>query len=211
MEEFVYNLEKFEREVETGELFGIFVECKHIYTIYPLIEENLKDLGVRYNVRLLDNSWAGCEVLKDIEGIPLILKKISEIYAQEVLTGNVFVIGNSNQINRKINEIKGDVRNFQSFTDKHENCKIVIYTEDYKGKYTGTINYQYVVDDKFKALYANCVLKNREKFIATINESVDKARKVYNKKFEKDISDLQDIAISENLVFDFDKQYIINN
>ena len=188
------------KEIKDGEWFGVVLRRNDIYTITPQITLE-KGNSFKYNL-IMENANA---LNVRLGTLPLILKKISDGMAEDVLTGNIFSFGNWNVVRRNLLDIDGDFEKFQCAVSKISDNKLIINTQDQDLEALNEEIY-YEVDDKFASVYAEFTLANKQETINAINSFVAKTKTDYDKKFQDGIvNTLQSIARKENIILSFEK------
>lgn len=186
------------KEIKDGELFGVVLRRDDIYTITPQVTLEPGN-SFRYNL-LLEKANA---LNVRIGTLPLILKKISDGIAQDILTNNIFAFGNWNIVRRSFLDIDGDYEKFEHAISEIFDNKLIIDTQD-KEDLNEEVYYE--VDENFAAIYGEFTLRNKQETIDAINSFVAKTKEDYDKKFQDGIvSVLQNIAKQENLILSFEK------
>lgn len=183
------------KDVKEGQLFGVILKHNSVFNMRPLIEVLPGDKGVQYNLELETNNT----LYYSFADIPLVLRKMSKNLAQDILTYNVFIIGNICDIKTELAEISGNLEKFQTIINKFSNVRVAIDVTDSEDEKKEVY---YEINDVFKSIYGELTLSREKAITEKMAEFIDDADHDYTIRLNTGIEELQNIANTENLIFD---------
>lgn len=210
------------QDIRENELFGIIVSKFDMSVISPDI--NFYDNGnISYDFEI-DDEFIAMEAYPEEfgaiiggEDVPLIMRKLNDNLAQEVLSGEIFVIsGLRNQFDDN-NGIYNAVNNygletFQKNASKFEKSNVMISCVAEEWAPSGveeedrTIkeNAFIVIDDYFKNLYNDETLSRKDDVIAALRFIKSSAKAKYDEAYKKSVDAIQSVANTDNLLYDLE-------
>lgn len=188
-------------EIEEGTLFGLVFSEDDLYNIAP--ETDFNDTGdLIYQFDDLIIEEAGIEVNSSVisDNLPFIFKKLNGNLAQELLSGEIFVLSgkDANGLTAPLTATE-----FQNALSKYSKYNVLIYcgaTEWRTEKYIPDTFFK--ITDGFKSLYGYQTLPHKDEIIGAFKSITEQSRKIFAAEFKKCVGDAQSIAETENLIFD---------
>lgn len=117
-------------------------------------------------------------------------------YAQEIMTGKLFTIGEYNELYDMLSDKDCSLEYFQSKFDMCKNNPLVISNDD-NGSF-------YPVNEKFKQLYANHHRGHEEEYKEIFDEIETNAKELFNEKLNKIIEEAKDSAYTDNIIYNYE-------
>lgn len=208
------------QDIKENELFGIIASKFNMSVTYPDVEfYNNGNLSYGFTIDneiiSLDNNYP--EKIKAIVGgedVPLIMRKLNDNLAQEILSGEIFIIDgllNSFDDNSKIYNSVNDysIESFQKNASKFEKNNVVLSCVAEKWMPSGEAKEYYehayiVVDDSFKYLYGKETLSHKDDIIAALKYIKTIARAKYYEVYKESIDAIQIVANTDKLLYDLE-------
>jgi hypothetical protein len=201
-----YNVEDI-TELEDGTIFGTITSKFEIEALLPFFEydegqikscitNNCDDVCEYYDL--------GDGILSGGEAIPLIFKKVSGNIAQELLSGELFVVSTSIRKIDGINSLEREIENFQNDVESYSKNNIFILTNGFYEADDKEINGIFTVSDMFKSLYSKKTLPKKDELISVLKSIKNQGQVRFKEKLQEYISEVQGIAQTENEIYDFD-------
>lgn len=201
-----YNVEDI-TELEDGTIFGTITSKFEMEALLPYFEY---DEG-QIKSCITNNCDAVCEdydlgdgILSGGESIPLIFKKVSGNIAQELLSGELFVVSTAIEKIDGINSMKREIENFQNDVEKYSKNNIFIFTNGFYEHVDKGINGVFTVSDMFKLLYSKKTLPKKDELISVLKSIKNQGQVRFKEKLQEYISEVQGIAQTENEIYEFD-------
>ena len=207
------------RDIKSNELFGIIVSKFYMNTITPnidIVNGNIAyNFSVDYEFVSEDIDYPNdIDAISGGEDLPLIMRKLKDNLAQEILSGEKFMLcGSFESIRRNVYNKTGDISEYQNKEEIFKNDNIVLNCTselsayDEQGNKTQKNSY-IVLDDTFKEFYYDNTLSNKEDVIMALKYIKLKAKEQYYKEYKKCISRIQSVAYTENLLYDLKQKKI---
>lgn len=184
-------------ELEEGMLFGTITSIFNIFAIYPAF--NYQDGQFESCMNYID-----CEFPEnDDKVIPLIFKKLDGNRAQELLSGEVFVVTTvSSNLGCFSDNSDRIPENFREDLAKYskENVFITATAEDIYGHDIKAI---FEVNDEFKSLYSDETLQNKNQIVELLRDAKEQGRTIFEERFQNYISEVHRIAETDNMLYDY--------
>lgn len=207
-EEFLeqYNIEDI-TELKDGMLFGTITSKYEMDTLLPYFEYDqgqIKSCIASYRDVVCEYYDLGDGILSDGKSIPLIFKKISGNIAQELLSGELFVVSTSIEKIDGINSIERKIEDFQSDVENYSKNNILIHTNPFYEADNKDINGIFAVSDMFKSLYSEKTLPKKDELISVLKSIKNLGQVIFNEELQEYIIEVQGIAQTENEIYEFD-------
>lgn len=211
------------QDIKENELFGIIVSKFNMSVIYP--DVNFYDNGnISYDFGI-DDEFIGMQesypdeigAIVGGEDVPLIMRKLNDNLAQEVLSGEIFVIDgllnafdDNNGIYNAVNNYS--LESFQKNASKFEKSNVMLscVAEEWAPSGVKDEDKEYhehayiVVDDNFKYIYNEETLSRKDDIIAALKYIKSIARAKYDEEYKKSIAAIQGVANTDNLLYDLE-------
>ena len=187
-------------ELEAGTKFGIITS--DVGVIEPRCTTIKGDLS--YSFYILEQEKM------NTKHMPLIFEKIEGNLAKELLTGNVFVLGNGltpldiDDISTTIDDIEIFANGVKKYQDNSGYFNIGRTTGYVDGNHKGSCC-PFVVDDAFKELFAKETLKNREEATRYLNSFSEYANAIFDSSFDDVKNTARNIAEVDDFLFESDR------
>lgn len=211
------------QDIKENELFGIMVSKFNMSVIYP--DVNFYDNGnISYDfgiddefIKMHKNYPEKIGAIVGGEDVPLIMRKLKDNLAQEVLSGEIFIIDgllnpfkDNNGIYNAVNNY--NIKSFQNNASKFEKSNVILSCVaekykpiDVKGEKIEWHEHAYiVVDDYFKYLYSEETLSRKDDIIAALKYIKTIARTKYYEEYKESINAIQSVANTDNLLYDLE-------
>ena len=190
-------------DIETEEtLIGLIIDENSIMNICPHISVNSYGKLV-YDFEIHEGVFDyGITKLK--EQIPLIVKKVDEHCVKDLLSGEIFNVGVSH-IN-EINSIDCGMEYYQNCIEKFKDNTACINLIKFDEKTKKHRECFFKVDDSFKRLYYKYTLSHKDEIIFLLKKIKLYAKKEFVELYKEGINLVQEIANTENIIYDSEKQ-----
>lgn len=196
-------------ELKNGSFFGTVGSLGTIEIIRPQLnfdkEGNLtyslySDFSTNNEIKI------GNDNLTIMENLPLIFQKIDNHYAKELLTGQIFSIANE-EMESKLNTPL-NIEQFQKGVATYSTNNIMMHCPGLELTSSHDLSSRgiYVINDNFKYLYARDTLTKKKKIASIITSISKQARTCFTEEFQKCINITQNIAESDNLIYDIENK-----
>lgn len=204
------------QQIKENELFGIIPSEIKLMAPFVSVENNSYCFLV--GLDLEDSSYYSDEIdIINGKDIPLIMRKLSGNLAQEVLSGEVFVLtGNFGKFESPImsSDSKKDFELFQKNISKFADNNVVLSCTARELAVGGSKkidNAFFVIDDAFKYLYNEETLSRKDDIIAALKSLKSMAKAEFDEDFKKVVNTFHSIANTDNFLFDIEHSEIENN
>ena len=207
-------------DLEPGELFGMFFNTEHLAGIKPiLVDTESGDKELKFDLAIYGINGT---IYDEYCGVPLVLKKLDGNFVEDILTGLKFMIGEVIPANPEAEKPEYDMyKDLNSTVQKYvaevgENIAFSVFNEapiiafSYisarvaRAKY---FNKPIVINDEFKAYYGKTILSKKDKVIKGLQELFESAHDRFNKESDKCLSQLHNVALTENFLGDKGYEY----
>lgn len=189
-------------ELEEGMLFGTITSRFNIFAIYPTFD--YRDGQFESGMNYLECEFPGTE-FDDGKMIPLIFKKLDGNRAQELLSGEVFVITTlSSNLGCFFDNSDRTLEKFQEDLTKYskENVLITATAEEYDDR--SDVKAIFEVNDEFKSLYSDETLQNKNQIIELLRNAREQGRTIFKQEFQNYMGEVHSIAETDNVLYDYD-------
>ena len=202
------------QDLKPGTLFGVLVSQESFEFITPdycfdkgnllynaSITESIRDFVKEESDNYFKNSK---------RSVPLILKKLDDNFAQELLSGEILVLAGT-QKDRIADDYDLDPERYYDFgsfaktVDKYVNNSLRInpvYYSLISRVYRN--NSYYVINEVFKKLYGEETIPNKESIAHSIRRMAAKARNKFAAKYSQCIDQARYVALTENFLYDLE-------
>ena len=194
-------------ELEDGMLFGTITSKFEMEALLPYFiydQGQIKCCISNYIDDVCEYYDLGDGILSGGEAIPLIFKKVSGNIAQELLSGELFVVSTSIEKIDGINDLEREIKNFQNDVENYSKNNIFILTNGFYEADDEEINGIFTVSDMFKSLYSKKTLPKKDELISVLKSIKNQGQVRFNEKLQEYISEVQGIAQTENEIYEFD-------
>ncbi len=196
-----YNVSDID-ELEEGTLFGTITDVYKMHAIYPIC--SFDEGQLYYEWYDIDLEFPGSE-FDNGKKIPLIFKKLDGNRAQELLSGEVFIVTSSFKKMFGPDSWKKDLSDLKKDFKQYEKENVVIEPlarlscsdqED--------ITAIFEVNDEFKLFYSEETLKDRDEIKALLIYAKEYGCDHYRRTLEEFMYIVQCVAESDNIIYDFE-------
>ena len=177
------------------------------YCITPDISYN-EDGSLEYDLSDVDLQDMGIDVDNESlnEDLPFIFRKMKGNLAQEVLSGEIFVLSGKGEDKRE-NGLCTSLtpEEFQSVEPQYANNNVLINCGAIEHATEEFIpNAFFQINDGFKSSYGYHTLPNKEKIIEAIKSIKKQSKKNFDDDLAKCITEVQNIAETDNFLYDLE-------
>ncbi len=210
-----YNIKSI-TELEPGTIFGAIFRPQRALCVLPKLvdtEEGYKSFDFSSNASIVY-----LEIQDDsVAAIPMIFKKLDGNLVEDILTGIQFIIGDVepfkvSDINTEykyVDDLNASIKKYVEIESVGKALKdfrkVPIIFDSFLYAEVGQhrlSNVALVVNDEFKAYYAQKVLSRKDDVIKGLQEMYENAKYEYETELDKCLSQLHDIAITEKFLDD---------
>ena len=185
-------------DIKEGELIGLFIDKSAISGIFPNI--TIKNhSGIEYNMDI-DFDYGSVKLCNSVfnDFIPLIFTKTEDNKAQELLSGQIFVLDDETSLRKNI-ETKENVKSFDTFIKKYKNNNVIISSYNADLETEEDIKYCFCqVDSNFKKIYQEKTIPIKDDVIFELTELKNDAVKKFNYEYNNQMNDIHMYALREN-------------
>ena len=205
-------------KLENGSYFGMITPIDIMDIIYPKLDSK-SDGNLNYSFAISQNKdipkidnelkkmaidFSSFEHFK-CHDLPLIFQKIDENFVKELISGELFATTFRENYPFQLTDTPMNMQTFQKELAKYSNNNVVIYCpgveladEDGELSHSGILE----VNDVFKYLYGRDTLPRRKEIATTLRKIKMQAQTYFNKELEKCIDISQNIANTDNFLYD---------
>ncbi len=200
-------------DLEEGTIFGIIASKFDMAAIYPGFSF-ADDGNVTYHLNKdydiiqdyfyeKDEQSEKADVIEGGEDRPFIFKKLKGNLAQELLSGEVFILAkNPSKDDYDFDNFELGIENFQQAVEQYKNNNILICSnvERWGGK--GSSDGIFVVDDEFKDFYGKMTLQYRDEIAKVLVSLKQYGGKIFTEKYTECVGKAQEVAVVDNFLYD---------
>jgi hypothetical protein len=192
-------------ELEDGTLFGLITNKKCMDFIYPEYK-NFNNCIKSVNQIFADQ----IDLYSCGKDVPLIFKKIGNNLAQELISGQTFLVASDVEEIIGLPEESKNMEEFQNDINTYSKDNVVLlslahlYNEDGKTSTGDLTKAIFAVDDAFKVLYYNESLIAKEVIEESLLSLKEKAKSYFNHQLANIAEYVSAIAYTDNFLYDLE-------
>ena len=195
-------------QIEEGSLFGLVFSKGDLYCITPSINYNDDGSLGYYLSDYCDLEDMGIDVDNESlnEDLPFIFRKMKGNLAQEVLSGEIFVLSGYD-LDKRENGLYTSLTpvEFQRVEPQYSNNNVLINCCVIENVTEEQIpNGFFQINDDFKSAYGYYTLPNKEKIIEAIKSIKKQSKKYFDDDLAECITKVQNIAETDNFLYDLE-------
>lgn len=199
----IYNVSDID-ELEEGTLFGTITDVYKMHAIYPTC--SFDEGQLYYEWEDIDLEFPGSE-FDNGKKIPLIFKKLDGNRAQELLSGEVFIVTSSFKKMFGPDSWKKDLSDLKKDFKQYEKENVVIEPLARPTFSDQDITAIFEVNDEFKLFYSEETLKDRDEIDeikAVLIYAKEQGCDIYRETLKNFMYIVECVAESDNIIYDFE-------